>query len=113
MVKKNGYTPDRGDIVWLNFDPAKGHEQKGKRPALVVSPKSYNKKSGLALVCPVTSQIKGYPFEITVENKYVSGAILVDQVRCVDWLERGVKKIVKLPPLKTKQAQRMLSLLLK
>ena len=84
MVKKK-YIPDRGDIVWLNFNPTFGHEQKGRRPAIVLSPKIYNEKSGLMLVCPITSVIKGYPYEIVLEGK---GAILIDQIKSVAWQER-------------------------
>ncbi|MDB5237192.1 MAG: mazF [Parcubacteria group bacterium] len=89
------YVPDRGDIVWLNFNPTRGHEQRGKRPALVLSPKSYNRASGLALVCPITSQIKGYPFEVSILLQSKESVILSDQVRSVDWKERNAEKIQK------------------
>jgi mRNA interferase MazF len=83
------YTPARGDLVWINFDPQAGHEQAGQRPALVVSPASYNGKVGLALVCPITRQAKGYPFEVELppESK-VSGVVLADQVKSLDWRVR-------------------------
>ena len=68
MVKKE-YIPERGDIVWLNFNPQSGHEEKGKRPAIVISPKEYNEKAGLGLFCPITTKIKDYPFEVKIENK--------------------------------------------
>jgi mRNA interferase MazF len=80
--------PDRGALVWLDFDPTRGHEQRGRRPALVVSPKAYNAKSGLALVCPITTQAKEYPFEVPFATKSVQGVILADQIRGVDWKER-------------------------
>lgn len=69
MVKNRNYTPEKGDIVWLNFTPQAGHEQKGRRPALVLSPKEYNSKTGLAIFCPITSKIKGYPFEVLIKSK--------------------------------------------
>ena len=76
------YTPDRGDVVWINFSPQAGHEQAGRRPAVVLSSRSYNKPSGLALVCPVTNRAKGYPFEVPMpENSPVTGVVLVDQIR--------------------------------
>ena len=90
MVKL--YVPARGDIVWLNFDPQKGHEQKGHRPALVLSPVEYNEKIGLMLCCPMTSQIKGYPFEVLVDGNPGNGAILVDQVKSMDWRVREAKR---------------------
>ena len=90
------YVPDRGDMVWLNFTPQAGHEQRGKRPALVISPKSYNKKSGLALCCPVTSQIKGYPFEVIFKGKKISGAVLADHLKSMDWKAREAKFIEKI-----------------
>jgi len=71
---KNNYIPDRGDIVWLNFTPQTGHEQKGKRPAIVLSPLNYNEKVGLAIFCPIISIIKGYPFEVKIKNKKIDGS---------------------------------------
>ena len=86
------HIPERGDIVWLEFDPQAGHEQDGHRPAMVVSPKAYNEKVGLALFCPITSTIKGYPFEVVLpENHEVSGAILSDQIKSLDWRVRKAK----------------------
>lgn len=92
------YIPERGDIIWLNFDSAKGHEQRGDRPAFVISPRSYNEKTDMALVCPITSSIKSYPLEELLETKELTGAILVDQIRCVDWSERNASFIVKTEP---------------
>jgi mRNA interferase MazF len=94
MVKEK-YIPERGDVVWLNFNPTKGHEQKGNRPAFVVSPHLYNKKTGMALVCPITSSIKGYPFEEICKTGEITGAILIDQIRCVDWNARKIRRITK------------------
>ena len=88
------YIPDGRDLIWLTFDPQAGHEQAGRRPALVLSPKIYNQKSGLALVCPVTNQAKGYPFEVTVPAGFgVSGVILSDHVKSVDWKARRAEKL--------------------
>lgn len=93
MVK---YTPQTGDIVWLEFEPQSGKEIKKTRPALVISPKAYNAKVGLALCMPITSTIKGYPFEVIVENKKIHGAILTDQIRSLDWQARKAKYICSL-----------------
>lgn len=83
------YTPSRGDLVWLTFDPQAGHEQAGRRPAVVVSPRAYNARVGLALLCPVTSQIKGYPFEVRLPAELpVTGVVLADQVKSLDWKAR-------------------------
>ena len=86
------YIPDRGDIVDLDFNPTKGHEQRGYRPALIISPAAYSEKSSLALFCPITSQQKGYPFEVLLpEDLQTHGVILVDQIRSLDWRVRQVK----------------------
>jgi len=83
------YVPNRGDVVWINFDPQAGHEQGGRRPAIVLSPRSYNKPSGLALFCPVTSRAKNYPFEVPLPvGAPVAGVVLVDQLRNLDWHSR-------------------------
>jgi mRNA interferase MazF len=92
------YVPRRGDAVWLNFNPQSGHEQAGRRPALVLSPESYNRKAGLAVLCPITSQVKGYPFEVELPlGLPVQGAILADQVKSLDWRAREAALIKKLP----------------
>lgn len=92
------YVPDRGDLVWLEFTPQSGSEQAGKRPALVVSPRSYNKKVGLALFCPVTSRIKGYPFEVLLpEGIGVIGVVLSDQIKSLDWRSRKARLIGNAP----------------
>lgn len=84
------FVPRRGDIVWLQFTPQSGREQAGHRPALVMSPESYNKKVGLALVCPITSQSKGYPFEVQLpEDCAVQGVVLSDHIKNLDWKARG------------------------
>lgn len=86
---RDPYSPARGDLVWIDFNPQAGHEQAGRRPALVISPAAYNTRVGLALVCPVTSRVKGYPFEVALpQDGEVSGVVLADQVRSVDWRAR-------------------------
>jgi mRNA interferase MazF len=91
----NLYVPERGDLIWLNFDPQSGHEQKGKRPALVISPREYNEKVGLGIFCPMTSKEKGYPFEVKIENKKIHGVILSDQIKNLDWRKRDAEFISK------------------
>ena len=92
------FVPDRGDVVWLTFNPQAGHEQAGRRPALVLSPSAYNGKVGLALVCPITSRVKNFPFEVALpEGLAVSGAILADQLRNLDWREREAVLMCRVP----------------
>jgi len=90
--------PERGDLIWLSFTPQSGREQAGRRPALVVSPSTYNSKVGLALVCPITSRVKGYPFEVALpEGGLVQGVVLADQLRSLDWRSREAELIAKAP----------------
>ena len=92
------YVPQRGDAVWLDFDPQRGREPAKRRPAFVISPKSYNQKVGLFLICPVTSKKKGYPFEVEIPNGFsVSGVILSDQIKSMDWKARNTAFICSLP----------------
>ena len=92
------YTPDRGDIVWLRFNPQAGHEQAGRRPALVISPRAYNRKVGLALFCPITSQVKGYPFEVNLpKGLEATGAVLCDQIKSLDWRARKATRLCPAP----------------
>lgn len=92
------YVPERGDIVWLDFNPQTGHEQAGRRPALVISPFSYNKKVGLAIFCPITNQEKGFLFEVKLpENLKAEGVVLSDQIKNFDWRMRDIKFICKVP----------------
>ncbi|MEK7438218.1 MAG: endoribonuclease MazF [Pseudomonadota bacterium] len=84
--------PDAGDVVWLEFDPQAGHEQAGRRPALVISPANYNGKTGLMVCCPMTTKIKGHPFEVLTEVDGVASAVLSDQVKSLDWKIRRAKK---------------------
>jgi mRNA interferase MazF len=94
------YIPERGDAIWLDFDPQTGREQAGRRPALVLSPSAYNRKSGLALVCPITSRVKGYPFESVVpQGLPIQGVVLSDQIRCLDWQKRQAKRIARIPEI--------------
>jgi mRNA interferase MazF len=85
------YVPDAGDIVWLSFDPEAGHEQAGHRPAVVLSPSAYNAKTSLMICCPMTSQIKNYPFEVRIAGASPS-AVLADQVKSLDWRKRGARR---------------------
>jgi mRNA interferase MazF len=97
LVKKSGYVPAQGDLVWFDFDPQAGHEQGGRRPAIVLSPKAYNQLIGLALVCPVTSREKGYPFEVKLSAGLpVSGVALADHVKNQDWRARRAEFIGRL-----------------
>jgi mRNA interferase MazF len=97
VVRKSSYVPERGNLVWLNFDPQAGHEQAGRRPALVISPKPYNAKVGLAIFCPITSQVKGYPFEVVVTGGTIRGAVLADQVKSLDWRARNTAFVEQAP----------------
>lgn len=93
MVRRKSYVPDRGDLVWLEFNPQAGHEQAGHRPALVLSPKAYNQATGLALMCPITSKEKGYPFETALpDGLKVSGVVLADQIKSLDWHARQASR---------------------
>jgi len=91
---KTAFVPDAGDFVWLTCDPRAGHEQAGRWPALVLSPKVYNAKSGLALACPMTSQVKGYPFEVVVPAGHgATGVILADHLKSIDWKARRAERL--------------------
>lgn len=97
MVDVKTYVPRRGDVVWITLNPQAGHEQAGRRPAVVLSPEEYNSKVGLAILCPVTNQIKGYPFEVRIPADLpVTGAILADQVKSLDWRVRNAELICTL-----------------
>jgi mRNA interferase MazF len=92
------YVPDRGDIVWIALNPQASHEQGGRRPAVVVSPRSYNGKVGLGLFCPITSRAKGYPFEVALPADFaVRGVVLADQVKSLDWRARRAELAARLP----------------
>ena len=104
--------PSRGDAVWIQFNPQAGHEQAGRRPALILSPAAYNAKVGLALLCPITSQIKGYPFEVQIRGKKIEGVVLSDQVKSLDWRVRQAKLIERLPDSVTTEVLQKLATLL-
>lgn len=105
--------PDRGHLVWISLDPQAGHEQAGRRPALVLSPVSYNSLVGLALFCPITSQAKGYPFEVALpDGLAVSGVVLADHVKCLDWQSRRATFAGQAPDGVVAEVVRRLGLLL-
>lgn len=113
MSRKSSYVPARGDAVWITLDPQAGHEQAGRRPALVLSPTAYNARVGLALLCPITSQVKGYPFEVALpEGLAVSGVALADQVKSLDWRARKASRICAVPEEVVAQVLRKLNALL-
>ena len=113
MVDREEYVPQRGDVVWIGLNPQAGHEQAGRRPALVVSPGSYNARVGLALLCPITSHVKGYPFEVVLpEGLPVSGAVLSDQAKSLDWRARQAERACVLPKGKVNEALLKLATLL-
>jgi len=98
VVSGERYVPERGDVVWITLNPQAGHEQAGRRPAVVLSPRSYNGKVGLAILCPITSRVKGYPFEVQIPSGLeVRGAILADQVKSLDWRAREAELMCTLP----------------
>ena len=98
MMNSTEYVPQRGDAIWINFNPQAVHEQAGRRPAVVLSPGAYNGKTSLAILCPITNQVKGYPFEVTIPAGLdVTGVILADQVKSMDWRARNAALICPLP----------------
>lgn len=107
------YVPERGEIIWLTFTPQAGHEQAGRRPALVLSPAAYNGKVGLALLCPITRQGKGYPFEVALPSGLrIEGVILADQVKSLDWRAREAELVGRVPPATLDEVtQKVLTLL--
>ena len=105
--------PDRGDVVWIDFNPQAGHEQAGRRPAMVISPASYNGRVGLALLCPITRQVKGYPFEVAIPDDFpLSGVVLSDQVKSLDWRARKAEIVGRLPATTISEALSKLATLL-
>ncbi|KAF1080159.1 MAG: Programmed cell death toxin MazF [Candidatus Rifleibacterium amylolyticum] len=100
--------PDRGDVVWIDFDPSLGHEQAGRRPGLILSSQKYHQKVGLAIVCPITSRAKGYPFEVPIPEGFkVKGVILSDQLKCIDLSERNVDLIFTIPDTVVESVQNL------
>jgi len=113
-VKKKTYIPDRGDVIWITLNPQAGHEQAGRRPALVISPAAYNSKTDLAILCPITSHVKGYPFEVVIpQGLKVSGAVLSDQIKNLDWTARAAEFICKLPDSIVQEVLKKLSTLIR
>ena len=107
------YVPDRGDAVWIDFYPQAGHEQAGRRPAIILSPAAYNRKVGLAILCPITNQIKDFPFEVVIpKNLRVSGCVLSDQIKNLDWKSRRAELIARLPQSVTDEVLKKLRTLL-
>jgi mRNA interferase MazF len=113
VSRKGAYVPQRGDAVWITLDPQAGHEQAGRRPALVLSPSAYNGRVGLALLCPITSQVKGYPFEVPIPAESpVTGVVGADQVKSLDWRARKAVRIGAIPEeVVTQVLQRLQTLL--
>lgn len=104
MVVTTSRAPDRGDLVWLRFDPQAGHQQAGRRPALVISPRAYNEKVGLALFCPITGVVKDYPFEVALPSGgEVTGVVLADQIKILDWHTRRAEWIAAAPTEVTRE----------
>lgn len=113
MVKRTAYVPQRGDAVWITLNPQVGHEQAGRRPAVVLTPSIYNSRVGLAVLCPITNQIKGYPFEVLIPGGLpVSGAILADQVKSLDWRAREAELLCVLPGETIREVLQKVSVLL-
>lgn len=113
MVSARTYVPKCGDVVWITLNPQAGHEQTGRRPVVVISPRSYNSKTGLAILCPITSQVKGYPFEVLLPDRLpVAGAILSDQVKSLDWRARNAELILSLPDQVTSEVLQKLKTLM-
>ncbi|MCZ0942137.1 MAG: endoribonuclease MazF [Gammaproteobacteria bacterium] len=113
MVRPSRQIPDRGDLVWIDFNPQAGREQAGRRPALVLSPASYNGKVGLALLCPITSRVKGYPFEVAIpDGLAISGVVLADQVKSLDWRQRNASVAAQMPSQAVSEVQSKVGALL-
>lgn len=113
MVRLKKYVPERGDVIWITFNPQAGHEQAGRRPAVVLSPSAYNGKVGLVMLCPITSQVKGYPFEALIPDGLpVTGAVLSDQAKSLDWRARKAVYICSLPQATITEVRRKLGTLL-
>ena len=112
MASKQGYVPKRGDFIWIDFDPQAGREQRGQRPGLVISPVDYN-KTNMALVCPITNQVKGYPFEVVIPSGLaVTGAVLSDHIKCLDWKARNATHKGQATPALFREVMAKLSVLI-
>ncbi len=114
MKSGKGYVPDRGDLVWIDFNPQAGHEQRGRRPALILSPKPYNEKTSLCIAVPITSKVKGYPFEVNLDPALpIHGVILADQVKSLDFTVRNAELICRIDEATFQEVQRKLSVLIR
>ena len=111
-MKSGEYIPDRGDVVWMNFTPQKGREQRGRRPALVISPKIYNQKTSLCICFPITSKIKGYPFEVAITTAHIEGVVLADQIKSLDFTKRELAFIDKASERTIQEIQERILLLI-
>jgi len=112
-MKSGNYIPESGDIVWLNFTPQAGHEQRGTRPAVILSPKNYNEKTNLCLAVPITSKVKNYPFEVKLpSNLTTKGVVLADQIKSLDFVKREAQYIEKLPNNVLKEIKKLAFLLI-
>ena len=112
MVKAR-YVPDSGDLGWIDFDPHAGREQAGRRPALILTPAAYNEKAGLAVACPVTNQVKGYPFEVLLPTgATISGAVLCDHLKSIDWHARRLERAMRAPSPVMQQVRARIAALL-
>ena len=98
-MSTSDYIPERGDIVWLDFTPQTGHEQAGRRPAVVITPQNYNQRSGLLVCVPVTNQVKGYPFEVKLSGNQTTGVALADQIKSFDWRARRAERKDRTTPI--------------
>jgi mRNA interferase MazF len=113
VVRTSLWAPDRGDVIWISLTPQAGHEQAGRRPTVILSPAAYNQRVGLALLCPITNQVKGYPFEVAIpEGLDVTGVVLADQVKSLDWRAREAAFICRLPPTTVEEIRLKLGTLL-
>ncbi len=107
------YVPQRGDVIWINFNPQAGHQQSSRRPAIVLSPQNYNAKVGLCLLCPITNKVKGYPFEVPIPpDLTVTGVVLADQAKNLDWRVRNAEFATKLPEIVINEVLKKLNTLL-
>lgn len=112
MSSDEAYCPDASDVVWLDFDPQAGREQAGRRPGFVLSPRKYNRLSGLCIICPMTNQVKGYPFEVALpKGRKVEGVILADQIKSLSWAMRRAEFIANVPDVADEVVAKILALL--
>ena len=112
-TKPGEYCPDAGDFIWIDLDPTVGHEQAGRRPAIVISPRNYNAAAGLCVICPITSRVRNYPFETALpEGESVRGAVLADQPRSISWEKRAIRQAGRAPDAVLSEVRERLAALL-